>query len=229
LISVVWGGVDYPITQPYGPNHRGIDIGCPTGTQLYAARAGTVTTAAYWGVAIKVDGTNQTDWYLHIKTHSVNGGQHVKRGQAVATVDTTPVPGGPLPTGPHLHFEVQTGQLDVYATSLDPVTVLDGTYGASGGIIGGDFMANVSQLDADVLLWTVAIMSGRETLATAPAALQSYLAKVITPSVEPPDAPGGAVDLSSVLGAIAALAAAVAVIEGDVATVKRLVEKDLAP
>jgi Peptidase family M23 len=156
LISIVWGGVDYPITQPYGPTHRGIDIGCPMGTALHAARAGVVTTAAYWGVAIKVDGTNQTDWYLHISDCQVQNGWRAAQGAGIALSGMTPVPGGPTPTGPHLHFEVQTGQLDVYATSLDPVPVLEGLYGGFGDTIADmavadDILAAVNAINAVTL------------------------------------------------------------------------------
>jgi hypothetical protein len=63
-------------------------------------------------------------------------GTHVDRGDAIALSGAVQVPGGPLPTGPHLHFEVQTGALDVYATSLDPVPILlNGLYGSGSGTL----------------------------------------------------------------------------------------------
>jgi murein DD-endopeptidase MepM/ murein hydrolase activator NlpD len=219
LISIVWGGVDYPITQPYGPTHRGIDIGCPMGTPLYAARAGVVTTAAYWGMAIKVDGTNQTDWYLHIAQPGATLHQAVQRGWQIALSGDTQVPGGPMPTGPHLHFEVQTGQLDVYATSLDPVPVLLGqTFGGGGGSLGSvatiddvyNLLSAVNQqqlqrMEAEAATAATALKADLDAVKAAIAALQ----------------PSG--------GLTAAQDGTLSAMAGDVATVKRLIEKDLAP
>ncbi len=141
MISIVWGGLDFPETQPYGPNHRGIDIGMPVGTPLFAARTGTVWTVGVGYLAISVDGTNQRDWYLHIDSTPLGVGNRRGQGQPVAFSGAKQVPGGPPITGPHLHFEVQTGQLDVYATSLDPAPVLAGLYGSAPGTLTGEDMA----------------------------------------------------------------------------------------
>ena len=96
-----------------------------TGTSLYAARAGVVSTIGQGNLCLTV-GDNLRDWYLHISSAAVSVGAHVVTGQLIAYSGAVQVPGGPAPTGPHLHFEVQTGQLDVYATSLDPMPVLLG-------------------------------------------------------------------------------------------------------
>jgi hypothetical protein len=140
LTSIVWGSVPREITQPYGPTHRGIDIGLLTGTRLFAARSGLVTVATYWGVAIAVDGTNQTDWYLHIDRADTRYGWRAEHGAQIALSGATPVPGGPAPTGPHLHFEVQTGHLDVWATSLNPIPVLTGNFSGGLGSLTGENM-----------------------------------------------------------------------------------------
>lgn len=128
MISRVWGGVDLPVTQPYGPNHRGIDIGMAAGTPLWAARAGRATAVGPGYLCLEV-GFNLRDWYLHIISAMVALGAFVQTDELAAYSGAVQVPGGPPPTGPHLHFEVQTGHLDDYATSLDPVPVLTGLYG----------------------------------------------------------------------------------------------------
>jgi hypothetical protein len=125
LTSIVWGGVPREITQPYGANrHCGIDIGLIVGEKLFAARDGMVIACGYGFLGITVDGAAQEDWYCHIDSAVVAIGQHVARGQHVAYSGAKQVPGGPAITGPHLHFEVQVGALNVWLTSLDPVPVL---------------------------------------------------------------------------------------------------------
>lgn len=146
MISSVWGGADYPITQPYNPAvHCGIDIGCPSGTTIFAARAGVVERVQTGMTSVHVDGSTQRDFYLH-GTSLVAVGQHVARGQAVIHSDTVQVdPRYPL-TGPHLHFEVQDGRSlpgappSAPGNPLDPVPVLQQTFGPGGGTIGGDDM-----------------------------------------------------------------------------------------
>ncbi len=182
-----------------------------------------MTTAANWGVAIKVDGTDQTDWYLHIESHSVNAGWHVTKAQAVALSDTTPVPGGPSPTGPHLHFEVQTGQLDVYATSLDPVPLLAGTYGASGGIIVADMTP-----DEHKFLYALFNLMNAGSYQDASEPQTPWLTTTLAALAAKP-AGSVTVDNASVLAALSTLQGHLDVAAGDIATVKRLVEKDLAP
>lgn len=151
LTSIVWGGVSREITQPYGPTHRGIDIGLVMRTPLFAARGGLVTVASYWGVAVAVDGTNQTDWYLHTDSASTRRGWRAERGAQIALSGMTPVPGGPAPTGPHLHFEVQTGALDVFATSLNPVPVLNGLFSGGSGSLLGDGSVHTADEIYDLL------------------------------------------------------------------------------
>lgn len=105
--SAVWGGVDYPVTQPWNPAvHTGIDIGCPSGTLIYAARAGIVERVQTGMVGVRVG--SQRDFYLH-GTSLVHVGQAIAQGAPVIHSDTVQVdPRYPL-SGPHLHFEVQNG------------------------------------------------------------------------------------------------------------------------
>lgn len=131
--SLCWDNVDYPITQPWLPPliHDGIDIGCPSGTIIKAARAGRVETVQTGIVGVHVDGSGQRDFYVHGYSLVVVG-QHVSVGTPVIHSDTVQAdPRFPL-TGPHLHFEVQDGFTlpgappQFPGKSLDPVPVLEG-------------------------------------------------------------------------------------------------------
>ena len=104
MISPVWGGVDYPVTQAWGCTtlnvepwwgqaqchwHCGVDIGTPSGTPLYAARAGTVMTVAYGLLGIQ-PATGLRDWYVHIDSDisfKLSKLNHRTQLPAVAAVD----------------------------------------------------------------------------------------------------------------------------------------------
>ena len=85
--------------------HMGIDIALPTGTEILAAHAGTVTFAGvlggYGNVVVIEDGGGLETKYAHCDTLLVSTGQIVSEGYVVATVGNTG-----SSTGPHLHFEV---------------------------------------------------------------------------------------------------------------------------
>ena len=83
--------------------HRGLDIAVPTGTKVYAAHDGTVTTAAYDGyygnyVVIEKDG--YTTKYAHMESLNVHKGQKVTKGAVIGTTGNTG-----SSTGSHLHIE----------------------------------------------------------------------------------------------------------------------------
>lgn len=89
-------------------NHKGIDFAAPTGTAIYAAADGTVTTARYSGNAgnlvIINHGNGLQTYYMHCNKIFVKAGQKVTKGQNIAEVGTTG-----NSTGPHLHFQVMSG------------------------------------------------------------------------------------------------------------------------
>lgn len=106
----------YTITSPFGMRvhpvykyqlmHNGIDMACPTGTPIYATRAGTVTRAAYQaggaGYYVSLDhGDGFGSIYMHMTNYVVSAGQKVTAGQLIGYVGSTGVS-----TGPHLHFGV---------------------------------------------------------------------------------------------------------------------------
>ena len=95
-----------PIPTPGATaNHAGIDIGAPSGTPVYAASDGTVTTVAYnsgrGNYIIVNHGNGLQTLYQHLSASYVSSGQSVSRGQNIGAVGSTGVS-----TGPHLHFEV---------------------------------------------------------------------------------------------------------------------------
>ena len=108
------------ITQYYGgmysgTPHKGLDIGVPYGTPIYASESGQVLSAEYhwsWGnnVLIWHNGTDSTR-YAHCSSLAVSAGQYVEKGQVIGYVGSTG-----QSSGPHLHFEVyQNG------TRVDPL------------------------------------------------------------------------------------------------------------
>lgn len=106
----------YTITSPFGMRmhpilgyskmHNGIDMACPSGTPIYASRAGTVTTAAYQaggaGYYVSINhGDGFASIYMHMTRFVVSAGQTVSAGQLIGYVGSTG-----LSTGPHLHFGI---------------------------------------------------------------------------------------------------------------------------
>lgn len=101
----------HPITHDYR-FHHGVDIPAPTGTNIGAARSGTVIEVGYTaarGNYIKVqhdDGL--VTLYQHCNSIIAQQGDKVAQDQTIATVGST----GKV-TGPHLHLEVWKNGKDV--------------------------------------------------------------------------------------------------------------------
>lgn len=91
------------------PAHPAIDIGTSTGTPVVAADEGTVITASWspvgYGNLILIQHPDGfVTLYAHLSRIDVSYGDYVARGQRIGAVGSTG-----RSTGPHLHFEVQTG------------------------------------------------------------------------------------------------------------------------
>lgn len=117
-ITSYFGGRDQP-TAGASTNHKGIDIGVPTGTTIVAAASGTVVTAAYSSSAgnyVMINhGNNIFTVYMHCSALKVSVGQSVSKGEAIAAAGSTGVS-----TGPHLHFGICIN--GAYVNPLDYVS-----------------------------------------------------------------------------------------------------------
>ncbi|MCI9227272.1 MAG: peptidoglycan DD-metalloendopeptidase family protein [Dorea sp.] len=86
-------------------NHKGMDFAAGTGTPIYAAASGTVTSASYSGNAGNLivinHGNGLQTYYMHCNSMYVSAGQTVSKGQNIGSVGSTG-----NSSGPHLHFQV---------------------------------------------------------------------------------------------------------------------------
>ena len=125
-ISSEYGYRTHP-TLGYRKLHAGQDMAAPVGTPIYAAAAGTVTTAGMVDgtgtITIKheIDGQVWYTSYLHMYEDGiyVHVGDKVTAGQLIAAVGSTG-----RSTGAHLHFEVRTANDDADESTVDPMTWL---------------------------------------------------------------------------------------------------------
>ena len=108
-ISSLFGSRIDPINGRRG-NHTGTDIPAPSGTPIYAAKTGVVTTvnknqnaSSYGYYCIISHGNGYATLYAHQKqVPIVQEGQTVQKGQVIGYVGTTG-----RSTGNHLHFELR--------------------------------------------------------------------------------------------------------------------------
>lgn len=107
----------YPITLDYGEAfpplytdespHKGIDYGCPMGTEILASADGVVELVGNldvgYGKYVKLshDGGYQT-LYAHMSRVDVRYGHKVSKGQSIGLSGNSG-----NSTGPHLHFEMR--------------------------------------------------------------------------------------------------------------------------
>ena len=119
--------------------HKGVDIGLPEGTEIFAGQDGTVTFAGdsrdYGLVVVLDDGDGLVSKYAHCSALLVSAGQTVQAGDVIARVGNTG-----NSTGAHLHLEViKDGQ---YLNPLYFAVTNDygqgPTYGANPGAAMGD-------------------------------------------------------------------------------------------
>lgn len=118
------------ITSKFGPRkapvagasnyHKGVDVGAPRGTPIYAAAGGTVVISTYHysaGNYVMINhGGGVYTVYMHASKLLVEVGDKVKQGEKIALVGTTG-----YSTGNHLHFGVRIN--GTYYNPLDYVVV----------------------------------------------------------------------------------------------------------
>lgn len=86
-------------------DHKGIDIATKEGTNIKAAMNGVVIESkenSEYGKFVKIQKDEVLTVYAHCKKLKVSKGDHIKKGDVIATVGSTG-----NSTGPHLHFEVR--------------------------------------------------------------------------------------------------------------------------
>ena len=130
------GGYEWPcksirwITSKFGgrqspggigsTNHKGVDIGTPMNTPIYAAKSGTVTWASWNGgyghCVIIYHGQGNSTLYGHLNSYKCKVGDTVSQGDLIAYSGTSG-----NSTGPHLHFGIKENDIWV-----DPLNYLTG-------------------------------------------------------------------------------------------------------
>jgi len=108
-ISSKFGPRIDPVTKKSGDFHRGIDIMAPVGEPIKAAKEGVIfenSSNKWWGnyIIVKHSG-NVFTYYCHQSRTKSRKGQQVNTGEVIGYVGKTG-----KATGPHLHFEVRSGQ-----------------------------------------------------------------------------------------------------------------------
>lgn len=117
----------YTLTSPFGYRthpisgvyklHAGVDLACAAGTEIYASRSGTVTSAGYdssMGYYVQIDhGDNYRSIYMHMTRYIVSAGQRVTAGQVIGYVGSTGAA-----TGPHLHFGIYDKSQGCYVNPM---------------------------------------------------------------------------------------------------------------
>lgn len=118
-----WIGAHYGVREVHPVHktrkfHKGIDLGAPRGSAIFAAAAGTVTYAGWaegYGLLVVIDhGDGFETWYGHCSQLFVKPGQGVRQGQVIARMGATGTA-----VVPHLHFEVRTN-----GVPINPMRVL---------------------------------------------------------------------------------------------------------
>ena len=107
-ITATWGETS-PYWQTY---HTGVDLACPSGTQIHAIAGGTVVSteydSAYGNLTVVQLHDGVQVWYAHQTEQRVAVGDVVGPGEVIGTVGAT----GNV-TGDHLHLEVRVDGADV--------------------------------------------------------------------------------------------------------------------
>lgn len=121
------------LTSPFGMRyhpvlnqwrmHRGVDLGAPMNTPIYASADGVVTYTGYQadgaGNYVTIDHTGESEGYrtryFHMTRYIVSVGQEVEQGELIGYVGHTGIH-----TGDHLHFEVW-----INGENVDPELYVD--------------------------------------------------------------------------------------------------------
>ncbi len=104
VVTDVFGSRVNPVTGR-NENHKGIDLGVPSGTAAKAVKSGEVIDCGYsqsYGRWVKYKTYDSYEiLYAHLKEVAVQKGQKIKQGDVLAYTGSTG-----QATGPHLHYEI---------------------------------------------------------------------------------------------------------------------------
>ncbi len=123
-ITSKFGSRSHPILG-YTRMHKGVDFGAPRGTPIYAAGRGRIAFSGRfsgYGNYIRIDhGNGYSTAYGHMNAFAkgISRGVRVKQGQVIGYVGSTG-----LATGPHLHFEVLKGGVQINPASIKTLPTL---------------------------------------------------------------------------------------------------------
>jgi murein DD-endopeptidase MepM/ murein hydrolase activator NlpD len=99
--------------------HSGIDIRCPYGTPIHASRSGTVIFSGHqrgYGRTVIIDHRDGfSTLYAHNCKNLVNIGEHVSKGDTIASTGTSG-----NASGSHVHFEIRVRDM-----AVDPLPYLN--------------------------------------------------------------------------------------------------------
>lgn len=109
--------------EPGARAHKGVDMAAPKGTSVYAAIEGRVLRIGYdaqgYGNFVEMRHPNgMTTLYAHMSRVDVGSGDVIESGERVGLVGSTG-----YSTGPHLHFEVRRG-----GVQINPARVIGRTF-----------------------------------------------------------------------------------------------------
>ena len=130
LDGLIWPSNARYITDKFGyrdsptagasTDHKGVDIGAPYYSDVFAAQSGTVIQAGWnggYGYSITIaHPQGVATLYAHLDDYFVSVGQSVSRGQKIGECGSTGIS-----TGPHIHYEVR-----VNGVQIDPLPYLPG-------------------------------------------------------------------------------------------------------
>ncbi|MGF1639817.1 MAG: M23 family metallopeptidase [Rhodospirillales bacterium] len=146
-LSSGFGNRRHPILG-YTRMHRGVDFAAPPGTPIYAAGSGTVEIAGRKGsygnyVRIRHNAEYATA-YAHMRgfARGIRAGTRVKQGQVIGYVGSTG-----SSTGPHLHYEVIRG-----GVQINPINIKVATGPKLDGNELKRFLAHVAETDRQFAL-----------------------------------------------------------------------------
>ena len=130
LDGLIWPSNARYITSPFGDrntgiagastDHKGVDIGAPYYSDVFAAQSGMVIQAGWnggYGYCVTIaHEEGVATLYAHLNDYYVRVGEYVDRGEVIGECGSTGIS-----SGPHIHYEIR-----VNGSQIDPIPYLPG-------------------------------------------------------------------------------------------------------